>query len=151
MAMDTKDMVKRLSSLVQLDIDAAHSYGQAIDEIDVPGIRQQVAQFRDDHLRHINELSEVIRNYGETPPEYSRDIKGFVLEGFTAIRSLTGTEGALKALHTNEKITNRMYADARTWDLLSDAKNTVEINYSDEQRHIRYLEEAIENRLWEKK
>ena len=151
MAMDTKDMVKRLSSLVQLDIDAAHSYGQAIDEIDVQSIRQQITQFRDDHLRHINELSEIIRNYGETPPEYSRDIKGFVLEGFTAIRSLTGTEGALKALHTNEKITNRMYADARTWDLLSDAKNIVEINYSDEQRHIRYLEEAIENRLWEKK
>ncbi|MGA1875815.1 MAG: ferritin-like domain-containing protein [bacterium] len=151
MAMETKEMVKRLSSLVQLDIDAVHSYGQAIDEIDVPSIRQQITQFRDDHLRHINELSEIIRNYGETPPEYSRDIKGFVLEGFTAIRSLTGTEGALKALHANEKITNRMYADARTWDLLSDAKNTVEINYSDEQRHIRYLEEAIENRLWEKK
>jgi len=148
--MDTTEMAKNLSSLVQLDIDAVHAYNQAIEEIDVVSIRDQLTEFRNDHSRHITELSDEIRQLGETPPEYSKDFKGHLIEGFTSLRSKMGTESALKAMQSNEKLTNKNYDKARSWTLTPTAKALVEKNYADEQRHLHYIEQALAARTWEK-
>ena len=149
--MTNQEMVDKLSSLVKIDVDAVKSYGQAIEEIDKPDIRNQINQFSDDHNRHITELFNMIREFGGAPPSYSLDMRGFLLEGFTAIRSLTGTAGALKALHTNEEITNRDYSKALSFDLPLPAKELVNKNFADEQRHLKYITQQIESRVWEKK
>ncbi|RJP19822.1 MAG: ferritin-like domain-containing protein [Candidatus Abyssobacteria bacterium SURF_5] len=148
--LDTKETAKKLSSLVQLDIDAEYAYGQAIDEIKEWPIKNRLIEFRDDHKRHVAELSVAIRELGETPPEYKRDTKGFLLEGFTAIRSKTGTEGALKAMRSNEKTTNKSYNKARSWDVTPSIKALIEKNYEDERRHLEYIETALETKLWKK-
>jgi uncharacterized protein (TIGR02284 family) len=148
--MVNKDTAKKLRSLAQLDIDAEHAYGQAIEEIKEPPIRNRLSDFREDHKRHVAELSVAIRELGETPPEYKRDTKGFLLEGFTAIRSKTGTEGALKAMRTNEKTTNKTYDKARSWDVSPSVKTLIEKNYEDERRHLQYIENALETQAWKK-
>jgi len=148
--MDSKETVKKLGSLVKLDTDAEHAYGQAIDEIKEANIRDTLIRFRDDHKRHVAELSVAIRELGETPPEHKRDVKGFLLEGFTAIRSKTSTEGALKAMHSNEKLTNKNYNKARQWDVSPSIKALLERNYEDERRHIQFIENALETKLWKK-
>lgn len=149
-SMSNKDMADKLRSLAQLDIDAVHAYDQAIDQIEHIGIRQQISQFREDHNHHVQNLSRIITELGETPPEFSRDFKGFFIEGFTALRSATGTEGALKAMQTNENMTNKKYDEARSLPFRQDIKAVVEQNYSDEQRHLRYIEQTLGNRSWEK-
>ncbi len=148
--MDKKEVANKLGSLMQLDIDAAHAYGQAIEEINIRSIRDTLEKYRGDHERHINDLSAMITKMGETPPSHSRDVKGFLIEGFTAIRSATGVEGALKAMKTNEELTNKRYAEAMGMDMPADAKALVERNYRDEQQHRSYVEQAISNRIWEK-
>jgi rubrerythrin len=148
--MSNKEMADKLSSLAQLDIDAVHAYDQAIDQIEHTGIRQQISQFREDHNHHVQNLSKLITELGETPPEFSRDFKGFFIEGFTALRSATGTEGALKAMQTNENMTNKKYDEARSLPFRQDIKAVVEQNYNDEARHLRYIEQALGNRSWEK-
>jgi rubrerythrin len=148
--MDKPEMAKNLSSLMQLDIDAVHAYDQAIKNIEDPMVRDQIVKFRDDHKRHIEELSPEIRALGETPPEFSPDFKGYLISGFTSLRSITGTEGALNAMHTNEKLTNKNYDEARTWPLNPSAKALVEKNYSDERTHLEYIEKTLEARAWEK-
>ena len=147
--MNNKEIVERLKSLVQLDIDAVHAYGQAIEHIDVPNVQEQVIVFQGDHERHINDLSAVIRNLGEAPPEFTKDFRGFLLEGFTFIRSMTGTEGALKALKSGEELTNKKYSEARSWDLPMNILSVVQRNYEDEQRHLHYVNQAITERVWE--
>ncbi len=147
--MDTKTIAKNLSSLAQLDIDAVHAYGQAMKNIDVAMVRNQLSRFQADHERHITDLSECIRRLGEEPPEYARDFKGFLLEGFTAIRSATGTEGALKAMKSNEEKTNKDYNAALSWDLPADVRAIVQRNYEDERRHLAYVEEALSERVWD--
>ncbi|MEW5804039.1 MAG: ferritin-like domain-containing protein [bacterium] len=149
--MTNQEIVDRLSSLMKLDIDAVKSYGQAIEEIDISDVRQQVTQFRDDHNRHITDLSNMIREFGGTPPRYSVDMRGFFMEGFTAIRSLTGTAGALKALHTNEEITNKGYLDAHSLEMSPSVMELIEKNFADEQRHLSYITQAINNKIWEKR
>jgi uncharacterized protein (TIGR02284 family) len=148
--MDKSEMAKNLASLMQLDIDAVHAYDQAIKNIETPTIRDQITKFRDDHKQHIEDLAPEIRALGETPPEYSPDFKGYLISGFTSLRSITGTEGALKAMHTNEKLTNKNYDEARTWPLPTSAKAIVEKNYSDERTHLEYIEKTLQARSWEK-
>jgi rubrerythrin len=148
--MDNKEMADNLGSLYKLDIDASRAYGQAIEEIEHADIRMKLSEFRNDHERHIDELAAAIRELGEVPPERSPDFKGYLIEGFTALRSKTGTEGALKAMQGNEKLTNKKYGDARSWALTPTARSLIEKNYEDERRHLEYIEVVLESRSWEK-
>jgi len=147
--MESTESVKKLCSLAQLDIDAIHAYSQAIDKIEVVGIKEQLIQFRADHQRHVDNLSDCIRRSGGEPPAFQKDFKGFLIEGFTALRSVTGTEGALKAMKGNEKLTNRTYDEALNWDVPQDIRIIIEANREDEKRHLNYIETCLENRAWE--
>ena len=148
--MDKKELAKELSSLAQLDIDAVHAYQEAIDKIDHVQIRNQLTRYREDHNQHVTALSAQIRKLGETPPEFAPDFKGFIIQGFTSLRSATGTEGALKAMHTNEKLTNSKYNDAAKWtNLPVDLKQMIAMALEDERRHIEYIEHVLEHKIWE--
>jgi len=97
------DVIKMLKDLCQLDIDAIFSYEQALEKIDDQKIYHEIESFRQDHLRHVNDLNTMLEKLGETPLNITKDFKGFLIEGFTALRSITGTEGALHAMEGNEK------------------------------------------------
>ena len=145
--MNNVEMARALSDLVQLDIDAAHAYDQAIASIDIVSLRDQLIAFKEDHLQHITQLSKVVRALDVVPPEYSQDFKGYLIEGFTALRSVTGTEGALSAMKTNEELTNRRYRKACALPLTPNIKALVEHNYRDEQMHLAFIEKALVNRV----
>lgn len=139
-----KDIVDKLKSLVKLDIDAASAYEEALEHIETPSIHKTVKLYLEDHRRHVDMLSDLLRTAGEVPPERTKDIKGYFIEGFTAIRSAAGEEGALKALLSDEKITNRKYQDAfENWDLDPEALAVVSDNYEDERRHLSYIEDVL--------
>lgn len=142
--------VEKLISLVQLDIDAVDAYKQALKNIDNQEIHKNLNGFLKDHLRHIKELSEVIEKLGGEPPEKTPDIKGFFIKGFTAIRSLTGTIGAIKAMRGNEKLTTKTYKEALSDRLPNDVKDIVKRNYADEIRHLEYIESVLEQRNQQK-
>jgi len=144
------DMAEVLSALAQLDIDAIRAYEQAIESVSHGGIRVSLTRFRDDHKRHVEHLSAVIRALDAVPPEYSPDLKGFLIEGFTAIQSLLGTEGALVAMRNNEELTNRKYAEAYEMNLSPNIRELVGHNYHDEQVHLKYIQEMLASRAWEK-
>lgn len=148
MTSDNKSIAQKLTKLIKLDVDAVRAYQQALDNIDVPAIHTSLSQFRDDHQRHIAELSAAIRDLGEEPPSNAPDIKGFFIEGFTAIRSLTGTEGALKAMRGNEKLTTSTYHDALSEDLPANIQALIRKNYADEQRHLQYIEHMLATKAW---
>lgn len=149
MPMENKELCKELCDLIQLDIDAVVAYETAIREVDVIGIREQLEAFKQDHERHISQLSAVVHQFGEKAPERKPDFKGFLIQGFTAIRSATGIEGTLKAMKSNEELTNRTYQKALSLDLPHDVMSIVQRNYADEQRHLRAIEGWLHARPWE--
>ncbi len=106
-------------------------------------MRERLTSFRQDHERHIADLARAVRDLGGTPVEQRPDLKGFLLEGFTAIRSKMGLAGALKAMHLNEQLTNRRYNEARNRPVPAQAKSILDRNYEDERRHIEYIEVTI--------
>lgn len=146
-----EDTANKLTSLIKLDVDAVEAYQEALKKIENPSIHQRVGQFMNDHQRHIKRLSDLLRLAGEEVPEQKKDIKGFFIKGMTSFRSITGEEGALKAMQTNEQLTNKTYKEAfEDWDLDPDARIIVSDNYEDEKRHLTYINEVIETRSWEK-
>lgn len=148
--MKNEPVVKRMKRLCQLDIDAVRAYEQAIEKIEHPEIRARITEFQADHERHITELSEAIRRLGGEPPSRSPDLKGVLLEGFTALRSVTGTEGALKAMRTNEKLTNKTYEDALgEQGTTEDVHALIQRNRDDERRHLEYIERTLQTKPWE--
>jgi rubrerythrin len=147
--MEEQTIAKRLIALAQLDIDAVHAYTQAIEEIDLPKVRDELEGFCADHLRHIDELSALIISMDAEPPQYKKDFKGYLIEGMTALRSATGTAGALKAMRMNEKLTNARYEAALDGELPDDVLTVVRANLEDERRHLRFIEKCIDEGIWE--
>jgi bacterioferritin (cytochrome b1) len=58
-----------LADLIELDFDAATAYQAAIEQVQDPSYRSALSEFRIDHLRHIDELGEILRAMGVNPPE----------------------------------------------------------------------------------
>jgi rubrerythrin len=147
--MDVKAVIALLRDLVHLDVDAIHAYDQAIKNIDVSYVRAELERFKADHERHVSDLTGAIVALGGEPPVIRRDFKGFFIEGMTALRSAMGTEQSLKAMLTNEKLTNREYDKASKMSLPPEVDAVLRRNSDDEKRHLRYIEDAIARRVWE--
>jgi rubrerythrin len=150
--MEKKELLNLLEDLAHVDIDAWHAYGQAMERIEnALEIRRKLEEFREDHRRHETELAGKIVALGGNPPEFSKDFKGHLIEGFTALRSITGTQGALAAMRSNEQLTNRKYAKALDeLALPSDIRMLLEGGYADEQRHLQYIEDRLDYLVEEK-
>lgn len=150
--MDRRDKFKTysvLTDLMQIDVDAVRAYTQAIAAIPVVTVRRRLEAFRADHERHIDDIEIEIRNLGMQPPDRTPDLKGFLLAGYTAIRSSMGTEAALRAMRANETLTNQRYDEALRADVPDEVRTLIERNRDDERRHIRFIEDAIQRRSWE--
>ncbi|MBD3345190.1 MAG: DUF2383 domain-containing protein [Chitinivibrionales bacterium] len=143
--MEKNQIIDTLKSLMQLDVDASHAYDQAIKRVDESDadIKSQLEVYQGDHDRHVERLADLIRQQGEEPPKVSPDLSGFLIEGFTALRSMMGTDGALKAMEGNEKLTNKKYSNAHGLDLPQEIKTVIDENYDDEKRHLQYIQEKL--------
>lgn len=141
--MDRNEQQDRIAGLIKLDVDAVEGYKQAIQKIDDPAVARTLTGFMHEHEDHIRDLSSYLIEEGLEPPERKPDLKGYLMEGFTILRSSTGTEGALKAVKSAEKMTNKKYGDAVNWDVPVRAREILRKNYADEQKHLAYVQEQL--------
>lgn len=133
--MDERALLGTLYHLAQIDIDAIGAYTRAIENCRDEGITRMLSRFRDDHRRHVHDLSGPIRRLGGTPPQ-APDFSGAAIEGFTAMVSSTGWPGALMAMESNEVVTNDAYRQALCHDFPGNVRSVVQRNFADEQRHL---------------
>jgi uncharacterized protein (TIGR02284 family) len=145
--MDAK-AIEVMNGQLQLDIDAASAYEEAISACSVEEIVLALTDFKGDHERHVSELKERIRSYGGEPKE-RKNVKGFFIKGFTKIVS-RGDRSALLAMRGNEELTNRSYEAALKNDLPDDVCALLLRNLSDEQRHLQWMRDAIDTRAWDR-
>jgi uncharacterized protein (TIGR02284 family) len=128
-----------LTDLVQLDYDAADAYQAAIDRLKNASWRAELSRFKADHLRHIEELSEVLTSMGHAPPREG-DTKGYLTKGKVVIGGLMGDESILQAMRTNEEDTNTAYDRAVGFrDTPQTTRNILERAREDERRHRAWI------------
>lgn len=142
--MERAEIVDKLNDLIQLDVDAIEAYTHAIKQVEYDDIRKRLGGFQDDHRAHVRNLSEMVQQFGGQPVKPTPDLKGYLIEGFTALKSLTGTKAALEAMRSNEKLTNKKYQEAAELALPEDVMKLVKINLSQEKQHLAYIEEILE-------
>lgn len=141
------EAVATLNGLIHLDSDAIRAYEQAIAACKVTEVKDRLTSFMLDHKRHVEQLGVAVRNLGAEPPK-DRDIKGFLIEGFTAVLSM-GDHSALLAMRGNEVLTTRTYDAARKANLTDELRILVDHNYQDEVRHLEWIKGAIDRKIWD--
>jgi uncharacterized protein (TIGR02284 family) len=148
MALSTDKQIEELNELIRYDYDAIGAYDAAITDVEEVAVRDPLIQFRGDHDRHVINLSEIVRRLGGTPVD-KPGLKGVVRKTMTKVAGLGGTELTLKAMRSNEEVLNKTYSRHLTLDFPDDIKEVIRQNYADEQRHLAWVGQAIQNRLWE--
>jgi uncharacterized protein (TIGR02284 family) len=148
MALSNDRIIDELNDLIRFDYDAVGAYDEAIDSIKEIAIRDQLVRFRGDHERHIRDLSERVRKLGRQPPERP-GVRGVVRKTLTKVAGLVGTEATLRAMRSNEEVLNKQYAARVNLEFPPDLLQLIQRNYSDEQRHLAYIEQALQGRIWE--
>lgn len=110
--MKTNEIIDQLTQLHQLDVDSVEALEEAIITLDNEKLRKRIEIFRSEHLMNIQSLEELILDLGGQRPTHGQDIKGFLIEGVTKLRSALGEKQALKAIKQNEEISTKKYEAA---------------------------------------
>ena len=138
------DVLSMLNDLIELDYDAAEAYEAAIERLDDPDSKSNLQTFRDDHLRHTQELSTVVRDLGGDPPTEG-DFKAVLTKGKVVIAGLGGDVAVLRAMKSNEDDTNTAYERAVARDeLTDDIIDLLQRNLDDERRHRAWIVRRID-------
>ena len=140
-----KDLVKLLEDLVYLDRDAISAYDVAIERIEDTTAASKLREFKQDHERHVQDISRVLRNMGEEAP-HEGDMKEILTTGKVKLGALMGDNAILRAMKSNEDDTNKAYESAVQNSVVGgdhELRSLLERNLADERRHRAWLESRI--------
>ena len=133
-----------LSDLIQLDYDAAAAYQAAIDRLDNAHFRDALSRFKQDHLRHTEDLGQILSSMGKTPPTEG-DAKSLLTKGKVVLAGLVGDKAILQAMKTNEDDTNTAYERAlKHREANSKVHGALDRALDDERHHRDWIVETIE-------
>lgn len=137
-------LTAELNDLLQLDHDAVAAYTVAIDNLDAVDHRETLIAFREDHERHITELTELIRMRGGAPTERRHVTTGIFKAAAQQVGRMGGDRGIMTMFKANERQVRdkyRRYAeenrDVRVGEVVRRAA-------ADEERHYRWAEQTVE-------
>ncbi len=124
-----------LNNLIQVDIDTYHTYTQVIQASN-SAHTQTLMAFRDEYKRQIVTLSKIVIARGGVPPEFSRDFKGYMTSGYTAVKVKGGLHSIFQAMETNETLSCKYHNDALKVDLPGDVRETIQAHLRAAKTHL---------------
>jgi rubrerythrin len=128
-----------VENLLILEHDAIAAYDETIARLENPGWKQQITTFKSDHLRHVQELTQLAGQVGANVPREG-DMKQMLTTGKVALASLVGDKAILSAMRTNEEDTVTAYERAsRHQEVSESARPVFEKAHQDELRHREWM------------
>jgi rubrerythrin len=135
--------IDAIQALVELDYDAIEAYQTAINRLESNMYKAQLTQFKEDHERHVSELSVALRQKGEKVPT-GPGLKQLLTQGKVILATLAGDKAILRAMLSNEGDTNTAYQRmSEREDILPEFEIIVRSGLEDERRHKAWLESVI--------
>ena len=144
--MRRSEVIKELSRLVELEIDALQAYDAAIAWVGGPGsvIGGELALFKVEHQKQALELHEALLGLGARAPEIEEpDVKGVVIGALTPPRRHLSAEEILEAMRGNEQLTTAVTRKVLAKPLPEEIRSLVQRAHEDEQRHLSWIEGAL--------
>ena len=134
------DLVKALLNLEQ---DAMEAYEEIVERLENKTYAEKVESFRQDHIRHIEELTQVASGLGDEKPDGS--MKSILTAGKVVLADIMGDEAILKAMKTNEDDTVTAYDRAVKNDCCTPALQAIcEQALADERTHRDWMRDTAE-------
>jgi rubrerythrin len=131
-----------VENLLLLEHDAIAAYEQTIKRLENPSYKQKIAEFRADHDRHVQELTQLAAAVGATPYREG-DAKQMLTTGKVALASIMGDGAILTAMRSNEEDTVTAYERAsRHAEATPEARAIFEKAHADELRHRDWMSNA---------
>lgn len=140
-------LVAELNDLLQLDHDAVAAYDLAIRALRSQAYRDAIVGFRTDHERHIDELTQLIRDHGGIPvqlPHLPSSIFKLLIQAAGAMAR--GDSSVLLAFKTNERQSRDKYRRAAE-RITSDPQVSVVLGRAaaDEARHYAWALQELDD------
>jgi uncharacterized protein (TIGR02284 family) len=96
-----------------------------------------------DHQRHVSDLTPLVQELGGQPSTKA-NFKRVLVKGKVVLGGLGGDRSVLEAMKSNEEMTSKAYqAAAAVPGVPGHMRQVLERNYSDELRHLRWIEERL--------
>jgi rubrerythrin len=138
------DFTSALKGLIELDYDAIEAYGAAINRLENAHYKSTLKEFKDDHQRHINEISKFFEVCNKVPPS-GPSLKSVFTQGKVILANLVGDKAILRAMRSNEIDTNTAYGRINNYDNIpGEIKEILKKGLLDEKKHLAWIEETLE-------
>jgi rubrerythrin len=144
--LQTARLVAELNDLLQLDHDAVAAYDIAIRSLEGAAFQDALRRFKNDHERHIHELTRLIRERDAIPIQFPHLPTGvFKLAVQEAGKLGGGDVGVLLAFKANERQVRDKYR--RAAESATDAEVEVVLGRgaADEARHYAWALETLDD------
>ena len=139
------DIKSLVTNLIYLERDAIAAYETTIERLSDPAFSRQIAEFRDDHLQHLEVLNEMAREAGAEAPAEG-DAKQMLTTGKVSMAEMMGDGAILKAMKTNEDDTVTAYERAASHgDAIPKSKAFFEEALADERRHREWMDRTAQS------
>lgn len=139
-----EDFTKALKELMELDYAAIDAYQTAIDHLDNKEYSTKLEEFKQDHERHIKEVSDLLKSKNEDVPEKGPWSKELLTTGKVMLANMIGDNTILQAMNSNETDTNtayeRMTNHKNKWP---ESEEILKRGLQDEKRHKAWLEAVL--------
>lgn len=136
---NVEDIAAILQSLTQYEIDGSFIVSQAVGSLRNTNLSDHLIKVREECEHNIEELANLIRQYGREAPEHSRDFKGFFMQGYVGMRGLISDKGVMSALQTNLRLITNAYEKALESNLPGEVKAKLRMLYGKVQGHLNYV------------
>lgn len=109
--------------------------------------KNSIALFMQDHLRHIKEVSDLLKKHNVVAPSSPTLAKQWITKGKVVIGNLIGDTAILMALRSNEIDTNTAYERLKIHEhIWPDAKEIINCGLTDEHKHKKWLETVLDSK-----
>ena len=131
-----------VQDLITLERDAIAAYDSTIEKLSDSALSSQIAQFRQDHLQHLDVLNKMAAELG-IPAPTEGDAKQMLTTGKIALAQLMGDKTILKAMKTNEDDTVTAYSRAVNHpEAVEKSRAFFSKALADEERHRAWMEQT---------
>ncbi|OJW50241.1 MAG: hypothetical protein BGO67_02630 [Alphaproteobacteria bacterium 41-28] len=138
--------IAELKDLVTLDYDAVEAYEAAINRLENEEYKKVLEEFKKDHERHIQEVSDFLIDINKSPPS-GPSIQSILTQGKVVLGNLLGDKTILRAMKSNEIDTKSAYEKINTYKKIPDElKDILERGLKDEKRHLAWVEKKLEEK-----
>ena len=145
---DEAALIATLNDLLQLEHDALPAYALALAGLRDGGLRDTLEAFRQDHRRHVGELTGLVRERGGLPLALPHLPTGLLKLAVQASGLPGGDRGVLLAFRANEWQSREKYARAAAAgggrDDDPEVADVLRRAAEDEARHYSWAVEALE-------